>query len=417
MDDIVLKDNEAIKTAVHKAVMETKVTDIHTHLYAPDFGELLLWGIDDLLVYHYVAAEALKLSRMPYDIFWSLSKREQADHIWQTLFVSRSPISESCRGVLTVLDSLGLDVSARDLNGYREYFSRLDLDEHVDNVLRLAGVTSVVMTNDPFDDAERKVWMNGRTKDSRFHASLRLDTMLNSWDAAYPVMKEWGYGVSEAVSGKMAAEVRRFLRDWIGWTDAVYMAVSLPPSFDFPEDSSRGRLIEECVLPVAEDAGIPFGLMIGVRRQANPGLRAAGDSAGRGNVETVERLCAKYPNNRFLVTMLSRENQHELCIAARKFRNLMIFGCWWFLNNPGIIEDMTRTRFEMLGLSFIPQHSDARVLDQVIYKWSHSRKIIAEVLAEKYLSIASAGWHPTESEIRRDVSALFGGNFWESVRI
>jgi hypothetical protein len=30
--------------------------------------------------------------------------------------------------------------------------------------------------------------------------------------------------------------------------------------------------------------------------------------------------------------MLSRENQHELCVVARKFRNVHIFGCWWFTN-------------------------------------------------------------------------------------
>lgn len=413
MDDTALRDNEAIKTAVYRAVMETKATDIHTHLYAPDFGELLLWGIDDLLVYHYLVAEALRWSRMPYDAFWMLTKREQADHVWQTLFIDHSPISESCRGVLTVLDSLGLDVSARDLTGYRDYFSRLDPDEHVDNVFRLSGITSAVMTNDPFDDTEQKVWMNSRAEDSRFHAALRLDIMLNSWETAFPVMRKWGYDVTEAVSVSTVAETRRFLQDWIDRISAVYMAISLPPTFNFPEGSTRGRLIEECVLPVAEDAGIPLGLMIGVRRQVNPGLKLAGDAAGRGNVEAVERLCAKYPNNRFLVTMLSRENQHELCIAARKFRNLMIFGCWWFLNSPGIIEDITRTRFEMLGLSFIPQHSDARVLDQMIYKWLHSRKIIAEVLTEKYLSIASTGWQPTESEIRRDISGLLRGNFWE----
>ena len=30
----------------------------------------------------------------------------------------------------------------------------------------------------------------------------------------------------------------------------------------------------------------------------------------------------------------------------------------------------------MLGASFIPQHSDARVLEQVIYKWRNTRTIL-----------------------------------------
>ena len=113
----------------------------------------------------------------------------------------------------------------------------------------------------------------------------------------------------------------------------------------------------------------------------------------------------------FLVTLLSRENQHEFCVAARKFPNLKPFGCWWFLNDPSIIEEITRERIELLGLSFVAQHSDCRVLDQLIYKWKHSRRILAKVLTEKYQDIARPGWELTEEEITRDVRGLLGGNF------
>ena len=71
------------------------------------------------------------------------------------------------------------------------------------------------------------------------------------------------------------------------------------------------------------------------------GARVAGDGLGRADVAAVERMCADNPDVRFLATFLSRENQHELCVAARKFRNLMPFGCWWFLNNPSIISEIT----------------------------------------------------------------------------
>jgi hypothetical protein len=122
-------------------------------------------------------------------------------------------------------------------------------------------------------------------------------------------------------------------------------------------------------------------------------------------------MCNDFPNNRFLCTMLARENQHELAVAARKFGNLMIFGCWWFVNNPSLIEEITRMRVELLGVSFIPQHSDARVLDQLIYKWDHSREIIARVLVDKYVDLAATGWQASEDEVRRDVRRLFHDNF------
>src|SRR5205085_6844002 len=136
--------------------------------------------------------------------------------------------------------------------------------------------------------------------------------------------------------------------------------------------------IREVVMPTAVAHDLSFAVMIGVRRQVNPALRMAGDGLGRADVSALERLCAAYPDARFLATFLSRENQHELCVAARKFKNLMPFGCWWFLNNPSIISEITRERIELLGTSFIPQHSDARILEQLIYKWKHSRRVIAE---------------------------------------
>jgi hypothetical protein len=132
---------------------------------------------------------------------------------------------------------------------------------------------------------------------------------------------------------------------------------------------------------------------------------------GKSDIASVVHLCREFPNNKFFVTMLARENQHELCVAARKFGNLMVFGCWWFLNNPSLIEEIERMRIELLGVSFIPQHSDARVLDQLIYKWTHSRRILAKVLTDKYADLAATGRQVTETEIRRDAKAFLSDNF------
>ena len=418
-----------IEAMVAKAISEAKITDIHTHLYPPDFGPLFLWGMDEMLTFHYLVSEAFRWIDIAYDKFWKMSKREQADLVWKTLFVDHSPVSEAARGVLTVLDALGLDVGFRNLDSYRSALAGKSASEYIDEVFKLANIESVVMTNDPFDDLERPIWLAGagkrcfgkrcfgkplsRNASPRFHAALRIDFLLNSWDEAMPRLKEWGYAVNEKLDKAGCAEVRRFLADWIERMNPLYLAASLPPSFRFPEDSDRGRLVAECVLPVAESAGIPCALMIGVKRQVNPDLRLAGDCVGKADIETVEYLCRHYPRVKFLVTMLSRENQHELCAAARKFRNLMVFGCWWFLNTPSLIEEITRMRVELLGTSFIPQHSDARVLEHVIYKWNHSRAVTAKVLADKYADLAATGWFVTENEIRRDVEALLGGNFWE----
>jgi len=95
----------------------------------------------------------------------------------------------------------------------------------------------------------------------------------------------------------------------------------------------------------------------------------------------------------------------------------MPFGCWWFLNNPSIISEITKERIELLGTSFIPQHSDARVLEQLLYKWKHSRRVIAEALSESYERLINAGRNVSENDIKRDVEKLFSGNFESWTRI
>jgi hypothetical protein len=220
-----------------------------------------------------------------------------------------------------------------------------------------------------------------------------------------------GYNVQLDLSGNTVRELRRFLTKWVRRMKPVYMAVSLPDDFSYPDNGVRGRLIRDVVLPTSVEHDLPFALMIGVRRGVNPALKAAGDGLGLADMRAVQNLCAENPNARFLVTMLSRENQHELCVLARKFSNLMPFGCWWFLNNPSIVSEITRERIELLGPSFIPQHSDARVLEQLIYKWGHARRSIAEALSEAYESLLEDGRSVTPQEIERDVTRMFSGNF------
>src|SRR3981189_3344560 len=180
------------------------------------------------------------------------------------------------------------------------------------------------------------------------------------------------------------------------------MAVSLPDTLLSPAETAGNHLLTEAVLPACLELNLPLSLMIGVRLQVNPALRLAGDALGRADLRSLENLCRTFHKNRFLVSVLSRENQHELCVAARKFSNLMPFGCWWFLNNPSIISEITRERLELLGTSFIPQHSDARILEQLIYKWQHSRDVIAESLCESYERLLHSGRAVTRQEIERD---------------
>jgi hypothetical protein len=385
-------NTQDIQNTVEQILANTAFVDIHTHLFHPSFGKLALWGIDELLTYHYLEAELFRFSPIRPDAYWALSKEQRADLIWRTLFVENGPISEATRGVIAVLQALELNTSATTLDSFRAFFRSQKVTEHVQRVFRVAGVSEVVMTNDPLDPDEAMLWEAGARGGSGFHAALRLDRLLND-DTGVP------------------GDLPRFLETTALGMKAVYMAVSLPDSFAYPLNDVRTKRLREAVLPVCRNLGLPLALMIGVRRGVNPALRSAGDASGRADLKAIEHLCSEFPENRLLVSVLSRENQHELCVYARKFSNLLPFGCWWFLNNPSIVEEITRERLEMLGVSFIPQHSDARVLEQLIYKWRNTRRTIAPILAEAYLHLAQDGRIVTRTEIERDVNRLFRGNF------
>ena len=402
---------EQLQGIVEQELRAIPFIDIHTHLYRPSLGRLGLWGIDELLTYHYLEAEFFRSSSVTPDQYWAMTKPERADVIWRALFVENLPISEATRGVVAVLKAFDLPTYSTDLSEARAFFADQTVDSHIQNVFSLAGISETVMTNDPLDQQEAELWEQGAAADSTFHAAIRLDGILNNWGESWQFVQAQGYKVDAQFSGSSAQEVRRFVDRWCHTMKPVYMAVSLPDNFQFPEDSVRARLLEQVVLPACQEQRIPLSLMIGVRRKVNPAIRLAGDGAGRADLRSLENLCREFPGNRFLVSVLSRENQYELCVYARKFANLLPFGCWWFLNNPSIVEEITRERIEMLGSSFIPQHSDARVLEQVIYKWRNTRRTLAPILTNTYSLLVQDGRPVTREEIRRDITRMFRTNF------
>ncbi|MEQ1765720.1 MAG: glucuronate isomerase [Pyrinomonadaceae bacterium] len=406
-----------LESVVADVVRRTSVIDVHTHLFPAEFERLSLSGIDNLLTYHYLVAEFFRHSEASPAVFFGLARSQQAELIYDAIFVNNTPLSEAARGVLTVINALGIDSAHASLKDLRAYFAEQDPEVHVDRVFELSGVQSVVMTNDPFDDEEIAAWDAAGTMDGRFLPALRMDRPLNDWPGTCDYLNAKGSDISPQLGGRAVADLRRYLDRAVERMKPLYLAASLPDSFIYPSGDIRTKLIEEVVLPLAREFSLPIMLMIGVRRGVNVSLGPAGDGVGRADVSSVEKLCSANPDLRFFVTFLSRENQHELCVSARKFSNLMPFGCWWFLNNPSIISEITSERLELLGTTFIPQHSDSRVLEQLIYKWSHSREVIGNCLTESYKRLMVTGRPLDRQQIERDVENLFQDNFTRRVSL
>src|SRR5579875_3229276 len=122
---------EQLSQVVQQEFENTPIIDMHTHLFMPSLGKLGLWGIDELLTYHYLEAELFRSSRVKPPEYFALSKQGKADLIWRTLFVENPPVSESTRGVVAVLDAFGLDTRVNDLKQAREFFGTQQLTSHI----------------------------------------------------------------------------------------------------------------------------------------------------------------------------------------------------------------------------------------------------------------------------------------------
>jgi hypothetical protein len=241
----------------------------------------------------------------------------------------------------------------------------------------------------------------------RFRTALRVDPLLkNDWALISRCLSASGY--EDSIEGAI-----NYLVDWVDTMQPEYLMASTPGNFSLDPLVSQMNLLEQVLVPIAERCNLALVLKVEADRGWNPSLRDGGDGVRELDPRVLQQLCTRYPRIKFLTTFLSRANQHSACVLANKFSNMHLYGCWWYCNNPSIISEITKMRLEMLGTAFTVQHSDARVLDQLVYKWKHSREVIGRVLLEQYTGLLEAGWGITREEIVRDVHRLFGGAYEE----
>jgi hypothetical protein len=284
------------------------------------------------------------------------------------------------------------------------------------------------MTNIPYVDAESEHWKASPPKPvtSRFRTALRIDAFLKGdWSTISKAL-------SEASLEPSFEGARQYLRNWAKVFHPEYMMASTPHDWRFPDvaavrltadkplvrafgTANGTALLEEVVAPVCEELSLPIALKLGALRGMTPELDpcCGGDGVTSSDLASLQRLCARFPRVKFLATVLSRANQHEMTVVAQKTRNLHLYGCWWYCNNPSVIEELTRMRMEMLGTAFTAQHSDCRVLEQLLYKWDHSREVIAKAVTPYFERLVRNGWLLTHAELRRDIKHLLGGSYEE----
>ena len=392
---ILSSDN--ISNKLHNIINSTPIFDLHTHLFPPKHEGYFLLGFKNLLNYHYLIAELLTATNIDASTFYSFNDEKKASLIWNELFEKRTPVSEACAGVLSILKELNIEINNKSfLSICDEYDKKIQSDK---NIFELSNVSSLVMTNNPFDLDEWSLFNTNDWDKKIYLASLRLDDLILDYDETLKKAKDQ--------TSNQENTIVNYLEKCYSQSNPVYAAISL-------NLETFNRILEDSmwrnILVWLESKKLPLSLMLGVKRAVNKDFGLAGDGIGEINLKELSNLCNSFPKNKFLVTCLSLNDQHELTVLARKHPNLRIFGFWWFMNQPTIIKQILKMRIDMLGFSFIPQHSDARVSDQLIYKWNHFKKILHPILLEYYQDLLDKNFPISENILQRDIDNLLSGN-------
>jgi glucuronate isomerase len=389
--------SDNISNKLLNIINSTPIFDLHTHLFPPKHEGYFLLGFKNLLNYHYLIAELLIAANIDASTFYSYNDEKKASLIWKELFEKRTPVSEACAGVLSILKELNIEIKNKSfLSICDEYDKKIQSDK---NILKLSNVSSLVMTNNPFDLDEWSLFNTNDWDKKIYLASLRLDDLILDYEEALKKAKDQ--------TSNQKNTIVTYLEKCYSQSNPVYAAVSLnlETFHTIFEDS-----FWKDILVWLENKNLPLSLMLGVKRAVNKDFGLAGDGIGDINLKELSNLCNSFPKNKFLVTCLSLNDQHELTVLARKHPNLRIFGFWWFMNQPTIIKQILKMRIDMLGFSFIPQHSDARVSDQLIYKWNHFKKILHPILLEYYQELLDKNFPISENILQRDIDNLLSGN-------
>lgn len=382
-----------IKFYIEKFVNSTPIFDIHTHLFPSKFKKYYNVGLVKLLNYHYLKAELFSLGNIKIRNFNNLDDNKKAKIIWNNLFLNRYPLSTATQGVLRILKLYGVD----DVNQKFDKILKITNDNQLseEDIFKITNIKQVVMTNNPFNKEERKILNLNR--DNKYLNSIRIDDLFMEPKNKKNLFTSYYLSSNEKI--KIAIrEIKKILKN----NKPSYFSLSSENLDEF-----RNQLFFDDFLPLLRQSKTPMMLLIGVKRQVNKLYKDAGDSIGTFNFNNLEKILIKFPNNNFLVSCLDYRDQFKMNVLARKFQNLKIVGFWWFNNNESVIENLLKQRFELLGDSFILQHSDARIVDQLVYKWLDFKSIYIKVMVEKYHKLLSLGYKIKTIDLEKKINFHF----------
>jgi glucuronate isomerase len=138
---------------------------------------------------------------------------------------------------------------------------------------------------------------------------------------------------------------------------------------------------------------LPFDLMIGVNRAVYRGGVYQGQDLFDSRVSLIQyqELFNAFPQVTFPISVLASVTNQELVSYAWIFPNVVTNGHWWYSNTPAYIEHDAAARLEAVPQTKqIGYYSDAYKLEFVLPKFRMYKRILAKILAERF--VIDRGW-------------------------
>lgn len=450
-----------MEAEVKSVVDNYRVIDLQSE-FSYDLSKF--YGIDNLLTTNKMIREFASTHNTDVDIY-KLDKVEQAEIIWDELFVKRTPISDNCIEIISIMKNIGLEklMFDFDLNGIRKYFgvngiNSSNIIEYIDKIFDLSGVNYTITSNKIFDKNEiiylenrftpkkndivlykknnitekvkithchclqgyplnyNIIFDNGREKNTlwnylfmcdeqfnkitkRFKNSLNIDILLREYNKCLNNGLIKKYGFNENTHG-----VRDYLLYWCHSLRPEFFTMTLENEtcYDFlniDKDwvGSVSQILNTIIIPLSIELSIPISIKI-----ENTTFI---DDCDKYNLNNLYKLCKSFPKCKFMAYFLYEVNYNKLFLLSRELSNLHINGC--FLNNLKLTEENTKNMINVFNLNCSFNYSGSTVLEHFIYKWKQYKKIIIDILIDKYKKLELLGLKISKKNIERDVDDLF----------
>ncbi len=271
-------------------------------------------------------------------------------------------------------------------------------------VLDRSKLDAVFLTNnfdDPLEDFNTTRYIPClRTDDLVFH--------LGKAEVRQRLEKATGIALNDATTLRTA--IRKLFEHFVSKA-ARACAISLPPSFtptactpaaadaalaavcrksdcDPTNHTTLSHYVFWTLAEFCAEFKLPFDLMIGVNRAVYRGGVYQGQDLYDSRVSLIQyqELFNAFPQVTFPMSVLASVTNQELVSYAWIFPNVVTNGHWWYSNTPAYIEHDAAARLEAVPQTKqIGYYSDAYKLEFCLPKFAMYKRILAKILAERFV--------------------------------